>query len=332
MGEERTESETRNKLDDDVDALFKLPLAEFTGARNDLAARLKRDGRSNDANLVKALTKPSISAWAVNQLYWKHRELFDRLLATSRRLRQTQSSHSAADLRGSLDARREVLSHLSDLATVLLRDADHSPTLDTLHRITTTLEAVSAYATSADGPTLGRLTQDVDPPGFGLLGSFIQSAGTIKQNEETRAVTPSKKQGGAVTKTRRATTPPDDVQKKRQLEEARRARIDAAKASLQEARRTMAEVRSRAQQLDAAQKKAHAELKATDAEKMQAEKQLRQAEERFKKASAASQGACDHAQQIAAEAEEAAQALEESKRAIEKASRELESMLKDSSA
>src|SRR5262249_53229715 len=146
MDEEDIESETKGKLEDDVDALFKLPLAEFIGARNNLAARLKRDGRANDANLVKTLTKPSISAWAVNQLHWKHREAFDQLLATSKRFRQAQTSHSDerfADMRESLDARREALSQLSDLATVLLRDAGHNPTPDTTHRITTTLEAVS---------------------------------------------------------------------------------------------------------------------------------------------------------------------------------------------
>jgi len=153
---------TEGKLEDDVDALFKLPLADFIGARNNLAARLKRGGRADDANLVKALAKPSVSAWAVNQLYWKHRDAFDRLLATSQRFRQAQTSGTAgsiADMRESLDARREALSHLSDLATVLLRDAGHNPTPDTIHRITTTLEAVSAHPTPYDGPTPGRLTQ-----------------------------------------------------------------------------------------------------------------------------------------------------------------------------
>src|SRR5437870_3187785 len=94
MNDEGIESENRN-LEDNVDALFKLPLAEFTGARNDLAARLKREGRANDSNFVKALAKPSISAWAVNQLHWKHREAFDRLLATSQRFRQSQTAHTA---------------------------------------------------------------------------------------------------------------------------------------------------------------------------------------------------------------------------------------------
>ena len=32
------------KLDDDIDALFKLPLTEFVGARKALVARLKQNG------------------------------------------------------------------------------------------------------------------------------------------------------------------------------------------------------------------------------------------------------------------------------------------------
>ena len=61
----------KRKLKDDIDELFKLPLAEFIGARNELATRLKKSGQANDANLVKTLAKPSVSAWTVNQLYWK---------------------------------------------------------------------------------------------------------------------------------------------------------------------------------------------------------------------------------------------------------------------
>ena len=101
-------------------------------------------GVLSDANLVKALVKPSISAWAVNQLHWKRRAELDRLLVTGQRIRQAQAANAAerfADMRGSLDARRDALSQLLDLATSLLREAGHSPTPDTIHRITTTLEA-----------------------------------------------------------------------------------------------------------------------------------------------------------------------------------------------
>src|SRR5258708_3851277 len=51
----RTKVERDDDLEDDVDALFRLPLPEFTGARNTLAARLKKSGRGDEAFRVKAL-------------------------------------------------------------------------------------------------------------------------------------------------------------------------------------------------------------------------------------------------------------------------------------
>jgi DNA repair exonuclease SbcCD ATPase subunit len=338
MDDEGIAIEKSGNLEEDMDSLFKLPLAEFTGARNELAARLKREGRADDSSLVKKLPKPSISAWAVNQLHWNHREAFDRLLATGQRFRQSQTGHTAArmvDLRGSLDARREALSQLSDLATELLREAGHNPTPDTIHRITTTLEALSAHATLSGGPTPGRLTEDVDPPSFASLASLIPGTDTTKRNEEPTTVTASQKSGSAATKTRQA-TPTGDVQKVSEDEEPRRAKIAAAKASLQEARRSLTEAQRRAQRSEAAQKKAHAEAKKAaseasqaDAETRQAEKRLRDAEQRFNKASAASQDAAHRAERISTETKEAAQGVEDAERAVEKVSKELELLLQE---
>src|SRR6266705_3354040 len=126
MGKNNNVNQSKGKLEDDVDALFRLPLAEFISARKTLAARLKREGHGEQANRVKALVKPSISAWAVNQLYWKHRKAFDRLIATGQRVRQAQALQLAgkvSDMREPLDARREALLDLSRLAAALLRDA-----------------------------------------------------------------------------------------------------------------------------------------------------------------------------------------------------------------
>jgi len=330
MSDEGKESEIGGNLEDEVDALFKLPLAEFTGARNSLAARLKREGRANDSNFVKALVKPSISAWAVNQLYWKHRETFDRLLSASQRFRQSQNSHTAAkiaDLRGSLGARGEAISHLLDLAAVLLREAGHNPTPDTMHRIMTTLEALSAQATLSNGPTLGRLTQDVDPPGFESLASFFPGADSTKRKEKSARVAPPQKSGSAAAKTRAT---PGNVQKVLQDKEMRRAGIAAAKASLQKAKKSLTEAQRKAQRSEAAQRNAQAEAKKADAEARQAEKQLRDAEHRFNKTSAASQDAAHRAERASAEAKEAAQGVEDAERAIEKASKELMRLLQDS--
>jgi hypothetical protein len=318
--EDRNVSETKGKLEDDVDALYRLPLAEFTAARNTLAGRMKQGGRGNEADFVKALVKPSISAWAVNQLYWNHREAFDRLIASGERFHKAQRSRlggKLADMRGTLDARREALTHLSDLATSLLRDAGHNPSLDTIRRITTTLEAMSAYASRSDAPRPGRLAHDVDPPGFESLASLIPGAGLTEPRDEPARFTSSQKSSSAVTNTRRKVAPDDDL-----LEPTRKAKLAAAKVSLQEAKRSLTEARARAQSLEAAQRKAYAEAK-------QAEKQRREAEERFEKARAASEDAAGRARSVAVEVEEASKAVHDAKRTVEKASKELQLLFRE---
>ena len=222
------ESEAKSKLENELDALFRLPVAEFTAARNTLAAQLKKGGRRDESDRVKALAKPSISAWAVNQLYWNHREAFDRLIATGERFRKAQSSGRAgkvADMREALDARRDALSHLSDLATALLRDADSSPTPETIHRISTTLEAMSAYASFPDDLRPGRLTRDVDPPGFESFASLIPRAGMTKMKEEPVRVTSLQKSGRAPSPRRKAKSASDTSQ----FEQTRQAKMATRK-------------------------------------------------------------------------------------------------------
>src|SRR5687768_3211382 len=102
----------------DTDSLFQLPPAEFTAARNALAAKLKKAGKTDEADAVKALARPQVSAWAVNQLFWRHRKAFDQLMAAGETFKQVQASQLAGksgDLRGPLEARREALSAASKL-------------------------------------------------------------------------------------------------------------------------------------------------------------------------------------------------------------------------
>jgi hypothetical protein len=110
------------KVNDDIDALFKLPLTEFINARKTLAARLKKNAYADEAQSVTALAKPSVSAWTVNQLYWNHRDEFDELISTGQRFRKAQASGKMVNMREALDARREALAQLSDLATEILGD------------------------------------------------------------------------------------------------------------------------------------------------------------------------------------------------------------------
>ncbi len=316
-----------DELEADVDALFMLPLAEFTGARNALAARLKKSGRGDDAAQVKSLAKPSISAWAVNQLYWNHREAFDRLIASGERFHKAQTSRSAgkgADMREALDARRECLSQLSDIATSLLRDAGHNPAPDTIHRITTTLEGISAYAERPNarhpgGP--GRLTADVDPPGFELFGSSIPSAAMERQQAGARRQAANDRRqeadGG-----RQATGTTQSRDNKRQLAERRKPKIAAARVSLQDAKRSLTQARTRVQSLEAAQKRADTEAK-------KAEKNRRDAEDSLEKAKAAAEAAAARARNVAVEAEKAASAVEDAELKVKESAQELEELFEE---
>jgi hypothetical protein len=334
-----------DELEADLDELFKLPLTEFTGARNALAARLKKSGRGDEAARVKALTKPSISAWAVNQLYWHHRKEFDQLIASGERFHKAQKSGKVADMRTALDARRKELTHLSDLATSLLSEAGHNPSLDTIRRTTTTLEGISAYAQLSDGPRPGRLTHDVDPPGFESFASFVPGMRSVsrrvgiaggstsaKRKEVNPPATlrtlflPSHKGRGiaggtdlTTTNTPRKVASDDDA---RQHEETRKAKIAAAKVSLQEAKRSLAKARARAESLEAAQKKADAEAK-------KAEKHRRDVEASLEKAKGASEAATRRARSVGVELEESATAVDADERIVEKASKELESLSRE---
>ena len=289
----------KSKLEDDIDALFRLPLAEFTSERNTLAARLKKEGRRDDADRVKLLAKPSVSAWTVNQLYWDHRAAFDQLMVSGKRLRPAQKLRLAgkvASVRDSLDARREALTQLSDLAEELLREAGSNPSLDTLRRVTTTLEALSAHALHSDGPTPGRLTQDLDPPSFDSLASLMSGAAATEEFDEP--VAPARKSSANV----------------RRLEEARRAKIADAKVTLQDAKKSLSEARARVQSLESTQKKANSEV--------------REAEKILEKATAALSDATRRAKSVASDVDEAAKTVEVAKRAIEQATKELDSLLR----
>ncbi|HEY2974651.1 MAG TPA: hypothetical protein VGJ48_19210 [Pyrinomonadaceae bacterium] len=304
------------KLDDDVDSLFRLPLAEFIGARKTLAARLKKDGRAADAERVKLLAKPSISAWAVNQLYWHYREAFDRLIATGQRFHKAQTSGKVLDMRAALEARRETLSELSELATTVLRNADHNLSPETLRRVTTTLEALSAYASISDSgsdrPTPGRLTADVDPPGFESFAPFKHSV--LSTHTSALSAKPSV-----------PSTPPSALSTQHSVLSTKK-KMAAAKVSLQNAKRSLTAARATVQSLEGQQKKADAVANEAEKHRRETEKQSREVQERLKKATAASEDADQRTRSISVELQEATKGLDDAKRAVENATKELESL------
>jgi hypothetical protein len=151
------------KHDAQIDDLYRQPLAEFIGARNALAKTLSGD----EAARVRKLAKPTVVPWAVNQVYWQSRPLYDRLLKAGERLRKVQIAAlegRSADVRAASDAHRQAIADAVREAERLAAAAGQQPSADALAR---TFETLSLAAEPPEAP--GRLTQPLQPAGFEAL-------------------------------------------------------------------------------------------------------------------------------------------------------------------
>jgi hypothetical protein len=158
----------------EIDALFQLSLAEFTGARNALAKRLKNEGRTLDAERVKALAKPPSPAWAVNQLYWQDPKAIERLLTLGERVRKAQTGKlKNADLRALIEEKKQMTRALLTKASAILEEAGHAASIDSMRRVSATLESLAAWGDMEGVPRAGRLTAELDPPGFDTLAALM---------------------------------------------------------------------------------------------------------------------------------------------------------------
>jgi len=298
---------------DEVDGLFRLPLAEFTAARNALASRLKASGDAEESARVKALSKPPVSAWAVNQLYWQHDTLFSRLMTTSHRLTVVQTEKLAgrsADLRTPLDARNAVIADLMKAAAALLERSGYPAAPDTLRRVVTTLEALAAYGRLPGAPEPGRLTRDVDPPGFAALAALMPGKPSDAPSRVIAFSQPDRSARGKRGKE-------DDAEsRRRKLAEARTARQEAERALAQASRdaaAARAAMREAAAQSAAAEKRRAALATQMDKLTAAAEAMRQQARRVAEKAEAASL-ALDDAEQAAARARAAEKEAQSSSR------------------
>ena len=208
-------------LDAKIDDLYRGRLDQFVAARNTLARSLS----GADAQQVRTLAKPTVVPWAVNQVYWRARAVWDRVMKTGERLRTAQVAAlegRKADLRTANDAHREAIADAVQKAEAFGAAEGVHPAPDALMR---TFETLS-LSPSAPEPH-GRLTKPLQPAGFEALSGVKIAAPVVKE--------PS-----AAEKRRLAR-----AEAKRQKAEASRKKQEAevrkAEAALERARQRMAE-------------------------------------------------------------------------------------------
>jgi anion-transporting ArsA/GET3 family ATPase len=163
------------ELDKELDHLYSRPLEEFTTARNELTVRLRKAGQSEAAETVRALRKPSVAVWAVNQLARRHSDDVRELVAAAERLRHAQAaamrSGDAASVRAATAAERESLRKLTRLAERLLTKERRAATQAMLERIAGTLRAAAVDPEAAALLSAGRLPDEVESSGFAALAA-----------------------------------------------------------------------------------------------------------------------------------------------------------------
>jgi hypothetical protein len=144
---------------DEIDALYGLPLDEFTKARNDLVRELRKNGRPDEAAEVAALRKPSLTAWLVNQLARERRADVQGLVKAASAIR---AGDADADERF-----RESVDGLVRAARDILTVAGRKPADTVLREVATTLRA--SAATAPEVLAAGRLTEAQETSGFDVL-------------------------------------------------------------------------------------------------------------------------------------------------------------------
>jgi len=225
----------------EIDALYQLPLSEFTAARNALAKALG----GAEGKTVKALVKPTVVPWAVNQLYWRARPVYVQLLATGRSLREAQigaleGRKGAADgVRRATDGHHKVLESALTRVLQLAAAVGERPPSDEVRRV---LETLSLASSHPERP--GRLTTAVRPAGFEALAGVTPAAvPTGRDHGEQSGIAasttpistpPAAPRAGAAGRRREASTSVVEAANRR-AQQAREASLAAARKALGDA-------------------------------------------------------------------------------------------------
>jgi hypothetical protein len=158
--------------------LYGLPLERFTAERTALAKRLRQDGERDQASEVSKLRKPSVAAWAVNQLVRTQKRGVDELFQAGDELARAQASVLAhrgdtSSLRDAVDAERSAVDALVDRARGLLSDGGVELSAARLEQVRETLHAAALDEEARAQVRAGRLERELRYVGLGSLGGGI---------------------------------------------------------------------------------------------------------------------------------------------------------------
>jgi hypothetical protein len=161
-----------------IDALYELPLAEFTPARNQLAQKLRRDGDRERSDEVKRLQKPTVAAWTLNQLRRRRPEVVDALLDAGVQLRQAQERLLGEGERGVLREaaaqERRFVEETVHAAEAMLRGSEQPVSAPLQRKLWETTHAAALDPALGELLRGGRLVEDRQISDLGLVGDPVR--------------------------------------------------------------------------------------------------------------------------------------------------------------
>ncbi|MFP5363698.1 MAG: hypothetical protein ACLGI5_13325 [Thermoleophilia bacterium] len=177
------------------DDLYGLPLDRFIAERTALARALRGDGRRDEAAAVAALRKPSVAAWAVNQLIRSQGSAVAELYAAGDALREAQAKLLAGSgdgraLRAANEREREAVEALVEAARGLLDSEGHELSATVVERVSGTLHAAALDEGARQQVRDGCLERELRHVGLGLGESVLAPASPPRKGSGTSKARP----------------------------------------------------------------------------------------------------------------------------------------------
>lgn len=173
--------------EEQIDRLYGAPLDEFVSQRGELAKGLRDEGEREAAERVKALRKPTLGAWALNQAVRRRQRERDELLSAGQRLRDAHEALLAggdqAAVREAVKAERALVMTLADTAEAIASEAGKGGSA-LKERLRETLHAAAVDEQVREQLAAGRLVREHEAVGLGSFGGALAASGTTRRRDE----------------------------------------------------------------------------------------------------------------------------------------------------
>jgi hypothetical protein len=222
---------TDDALTQALDDLYAAPFERFVPLRKELSARLRSAGDVSGGRQVAAASKPTRTAWALNQVARRHPEMVAAISLSRQSASAAQKGGDSSAVRDLARQYRDTIGGVVRAVRAILATDGVTLSATQARRVGETLQALASDEGELEKLTTGRLTRDVeveDP--FAAI-----ELGAARRDPKARPTacedTSAKR---AVDKAARAR----EAEKQREIEEAR-ARVTELARAVDKARKAV---------------------------------------------------------------------------------------------